>query len=70
MDEFMFIENKLIMDKIIKKDGYVFLVQDWDRKGFATYYNLGKDFDDPRWEEKDNEEKPKQKKGKIKKDED
>ena len=56
------------MGKIIRKDGFVFLVQDWDKKGFETFYNLGKDPDDPRWEEQ--EEKPKQKKGRIKKDED
>ena len=56
------------MEKIIKKDGYVYLVQDWDRKGFETFYNLGKDPDDPRWKEE--EEKPKQKKTKSKKDED
>lgn len=54
------------MEKIIKKDGYVYLVENWDRKGFETFYNLGKDNDDPRWKE---EEKPKQKKGKIKNDE-
>ena len=56
------------MEKIIRKDGFVFLVQDWDKKGFETYYNLGKDIDDPRWEEQ--EEKPKQKKKKTKKVED
>jgi ribosomal protein L24E len=56
------------MEKIIRKDGFVFLVQDWDKKGFETYYNLGKDPDDDRWGEQ--EEKPKQKKRKIKKVED
>lgn len=55
------------MEKIIKKDGYIYLVEHWDRKGFETYYNLGKDPDDLRWFEK--EEKPKQKKSKAKKDE-
>ena len=57
------------MEKIIKKDGYVYLVQDWDRKGFETFYNLGKDIDDPRWKG-NNDENPKQKKGKMKKEED
>lgn len=55
------------MENIIKKNGYVYLVQNWDRKGFETFYNLGKDPDDLRWFE--NEEKPKQKKAKAKKDE-
>lgn len=55
------------MERIIKKNGFVYLVQDWDRKGFETFYNLGKDPDDPRWKEE--EEKPKQKKTKVKKDE-
>lgn len=55
------------MEKIIKKNGYVYLVQDWDRKGFETFYNLGKDPDGLKWFE--NDEKPKQKKAKAKKDE-
>ena len=38
------------MEKIIKINGYVYLVEG-DRKGFETYYNMGKDPDDPRWEE-------------------
>lgn len=53
------------MEKIIKKNGYVYLVQNWDRKGFETFYNLGKDPNDLRWFE--NKEKPKQKKSKAKK---
>lgn len=54
--------------QVIKKiNGYVYLVEG-DRKGFETFYYLGKDPDDPRWQEK--EEKPKQKRGKTKKDED
>lgn len=53
--------------QVIKKiNGYVYLVEG-DRKGFETFYNLGKDPDDPMWQEK--EEKPKQKRGKAKKDE-
>lgn len=55
------------MERIIKKNGFVYLVQHWDKKGFEIYHNLGKDIDDPRWKEE--EEKPKQKKGKSKKDE-
>lgn len=36
----------------IKKDGYVFLVEEHDAYGrFPTYYNLGKDINDPRWHE-------------------
>lgn len=42
------------MDKIIKKDGFVYLVQG-DKKGFETFYNMGKDPDDPRWYEDDGE---------------
>lgn len=43
------------MEKIIKKNGYVYLVQENDTQGrFPTYYNMGKDPD--YWE------KPKKKK--------
>ena len=63
----MFIKNRIIMEQIIKKDGFVYLVQNWDRKGFEIYHNMGKDFDDPRWKEQD--EKPKQKKGRMKNEE-
>lgn len=31
------------MDIILKKNGKVFLVQDYDMKGFETYIYLGKD---------------------------
>lgn len=55
------------MERIIKKNGYVYLLQENDSQGrFNTYYYLGKDPDDPMWKEED--EKPKQKKGKTKKD--
>ena len=57
------------MEKIVRKNGYVYLVQDWDKKGFETYYNLGKDVDDPRWKEEVEEmlqEKPKKGKKKQK----
>lgn len=27
------------------------MVEHWDRKGFETYYNLGKDIDSPIWKE-------------------
>lgn len=62
------------MERIIKKDGYVYLVKG-EKKGFETFYNMGKDPDDPRWKEqvekpKEKEEKPKQKEEKVKKDED
>ena len=33
------------MEKIVKKDGYVYLVKNWEQKGFETFYNLGKDPD-------------------------
>lgn len=39
------------MEKIIKKNGYVYLVENWDRKGFETYHNMGKDPDDEMWKE-------------------
>lgn len=39
----MFKENNYIMEKIIKKDGYIFLVE--GEKGRETFYNLGKDPD-------------------------
>lgn len=58
----------VIMNRIIKKEGYVYLVENWDKKGFETYHNLGKDPDSEMWKEQ--EEKPKQKKGKIKKETD
>lgn len=36
----------------IKKDGYVFLVEEHDSHGLAnTFYNLGKDPNSPRWKE-------------------
>lgn len=37
------------MEKIVHKEGKVFLVQDYDMKGFETYIYLGKDEEDPRW---------------------
>lgn len=39
------------MDKIIKMNGYVYAYDANDKKGFETFYNLGKDVDDPRWNE-------------------
>ena len=44
------------MDKIVKMNGEVYLVSDWDRKGFETFVYLGKD---PDLLEKENEDKPK-----------
>ena len=47
----------------IKKDGYVFLVQENDAYGrFPTYYNLGKDPNSPRWHEEVEEMNSKKKK--------
>jgi hypothetical protein len=63
---FMFMKNRFIMEKIVRMNGYVYLVHDWDKKGFETYYNLGKDPDDPMWKEEN--EKPKQNKGKKEKE--
>jgi len=40
------------MDKIVKKDGYVYLVENFYKKGFETYHNLGKDPENERWKEK------------------
>ena len=37
------------MERIIKKDGYVYSVDNWWQKGFEIYRYLGKDPDDPRW---------------------
>lgn len=42
------------MGNIVKRDGFVYLVQG-NKKGFETYYNLGKDIDDPRWKEDEEE---------------
>ena len=40
------------MEKIVKQNGYVYLVKDHDEAGrFQTFYNLGKDPDDPMWKE-------------------
>lgn len=38
------------MKYIEKKNGYVYLVQEDSNDGrFKTYYNMGKDIDDPMW---------------------
>lgn len=37
------------MGNIVKKDGFVYWVE--GHKGFETYYNMGKDQDDERWNE-------------------
>jgi hypothetical protein len=39
------------MEKIIKMNGYVYSYNLNDKKGFETFYNMGKDPDDPRWKE-------------------
>lgn len=52
------------MEKIIKKDGYVYLEKWHDIEGrHKTIYNLGKDPDSEIWKEKI-EEKPKTRKRK------
>lgn len=53
------------MEKIVKKDGYVYLVYGTD--GFLTWRNMGKDPDDPMWNE-EIVEKPKRKKTKKEED--
>ena len=37
------------MEYIKRENGYVWLVT--GRKGFETFYNMGKDIDDPMWAE-------------------
>lgn len=37
------------MENIIRKNGYVYLVK--GEKGFETFYNMGKDENDPMWKE-------------------
>lgn len=39
------------MNKIEKRNGYVYFVENFDKKGFETYHNLGKDIDSPIWED-------------------
>ena len=56
------------MERIVKKDGYVYLVKENSNDGrFKTWYNMGKDSDDPRWKEEEENQKPK-KRTKQKKD--
>ena len=43
------------MDKIINKDGYVYYVEHYDRKGFETYHNIGKDLNHPIWKDEKQE---------------
>lgn len=55
----MFKRKQIIMRTIEKKDGYVYFVKEDSNDGkFKTYYNIGKDPDDPRWKET-NEKKTK-----------
>lgn len=56
------------MQKIIRKNGFVYLVENWDRKGFETYHNMGKDIDDPKWKEEKEEVEKMTKRKKTKKD--
>lgn len=71
MDRIMF-RIKTNMEKITKINGFVYLVKDFERKGFETFYNLGKDIDDPMWKEEVEEMKFSKKKTnkKQKKEED
>ena len=39
------------MEVKIKREGYIYLVENAFQKGFETYHNLGKDLDDPRWKD-------------------
>lgn len=40
------------MNKIVKMNGYVYLVENNSSDGrFQTFYNLGKDIDSPIWKE-------------------
>lgn len=58
------------MEKIVKKDGYVYLVKNWEQKGFETFYNLGKDPDCmEKKTKKKNEEEVKKNEEEEKKDE-
>lgn len=55
--------------KILKKNGYVYEVVG-SKKGFETWFNAGKDPDDPRWKPKAKPvdevvEQPKPKKKKV-----
>lgn len=53
------------MERIVKKDGYVYLIKENSNDGrFKTWYNMGKDSDDPRWKEEEENPKPKKKKTK------
>lgn len=54
------------MEKIVRKNGYVYLVE--GEKGFETFYNLGKDIDDPKWGEEAKEIKKKYENKKKKKE--
>lgn len=55
------------MEKIIKKDGYVYLVS--GDKGFETFYNLGKDYDYWNPQPQIENEKPKKRKNTKKEEE-
>lgn len=68
VESFMFMENRFIMEYIEKRNGYVYLVKEHDSYGrHKSITNLGKDPDSEMWKEEI--EKPKEKKGRIKKDE-
>lgn len=63
--QFMFIETVKDMEKIVKMNGYVYLVIEHDVYGrHTTFKNLGKDPDDPMWADELNGTKPNKKKNK------
>ena len=51
-----------MIDKIVKQDGFVYLVKDWDRKGFETYLNLGKYYEEAKEDETSKKKTKKSKK--------
>ena len=61
----MFIETVKDMEKIVKMNGYVYLVIEHDVYGrHTTFKILGKDPDDPMWADELNGTKPNKKKNK------
>ena len=50
------------MERLVKINGYVYSVS--GDKGFETFYNMGKDIDDPMWKEETDKMKKKWKKSK------
>lgn len=62
---FMFMKNSFIMEKIVRTNGYVYLVKEHDVYGrHTTLTNLGKDPNHPMWAEELNNIKANKKKNK------